>query len=73
MREDMFGPVWRNYFEDILILGISGDCVENIFWRTQDISLLHTTLFVIMHCGTNNLNQMQRKDILAESRKLPKS
>ena len=28
-----------------------------------DISLQHATLFVIMHCGTNNVDQSQPEDI----------
>ena len=28
-----------------------------------DISLQHATLFVIMHCGTNNVDQSQPGDI----------
>ena len=44
-------------------MGISGDRVENVLWRALDISLPHTTLFVIIHCGTNNVNQSLPEDI----------
>ena len=59
VRED----IWKNYFRDALNLGISGDRVENVLWRALDISLPHTTLFVIIHCGTNNVNQSLPEDI----------
>ena len=55
--------IWRNYFKDALNLGIGGDRVENVLWRARDISLPHTTLFVIIHCGTNNVDQSQPEDI----------
>ena len=48
--------IWRNYFKDALNLGIGGDRVENVLWRARHISLSHTILFVIIHCGTNNVD-----------------
>ena len=57
--------IWRNYFEDALNLVVSGDRVENVLWRTRDISLPYTTLFVIMHCGTNKVDQSQPEDFAA--------
>ena len=44
-------------------MGISADRVENVLWRAQDICLEHTTLFVVMHSGTNNVDQRQPEDI----------
>ena len=44
-------------------MGIGGDRTENVLWRAQDISLPHTTLFVNIHCGTNNVDQSQPEDI----------
>ena len=44
-------------------MGISGDRAENVLWRARDISLPHTTLFVILHCSTNNVDQSQPEDI----------
>ena len=55
--------IWKNYFKDALNLGISGDHVKNILWRMRDISLQHTTLFVIIHCSTNNVDPSQPEDI----------
>ena len=55
--------IWKNYFKDAFNLGISGDCDENVLWKARDISLSHTTLSVIIHCGTNNVDQIQPEDI----------
>ena len=55
--------IWKNYFKAAINLGISGDCIENVLWRAQDISLQQTTLFVIIHCGTNNVDQSKPDDI----------
>ena len=54
---------WKNYFKDALNLGISVDRVENVLKRARDISVQHTTLFVIIDCGTSNVNQSQPVDI----------
>ena len=58
-----YRDIQSNYFKDALNLGIGGDRVENVLWRARDISLPHTTLFVIIHCGTNNVDQSQPEDI----------
>ena len=56
--------------EDIHNLGIGSDCVENVLW---DISLLHTTLFVIIHFGTNNVDQKQQRHIVFGIMKISKT
>ena len=55
--------IWRNYFKDALNLGIGGDRIENVLWRARDISLPHTTLFVIINCSTNSVDQSQPEAI----------
>ena len=54
--------IWENYFKDAINLGISGDRVKNVLWRARDTSLQQTTLFVIIHCGTNNVDQSKPED-----------
>ena len=45
-------------------MGISADRVENVLWRDiWDICLQHTTKFVVLHSGTNNVDQSQPEDI----------
>ena len=53
--------IWKNCFKDAINLGISGDRVENVWWRAWDISLQQTTLFVILHCGASNLYQSKTR------------
>ena len=55
--------IWRNCFKDALNLGINGDRVENVLWRSRNIYLPHKILFVIINCGTNNADQSQPEDI----------
>ena len=68
-----YSHIWRNYFKDALNLGISGDRVENVLQRAQDISLTNTASFVIMHCGANNVDQNQPKDIAVGIIKITKT
>lgn len=44
-------------------MGISNDRVEIVLRRAQDILLPQATWFVIINCGTNNVDQNQPKDI----------
>ena len=59
----IYRHVWRIFFEDSLNSGISGDRVANVLLRARDISLPHTTSFVIMNCNTNNVDQNKSKNI----------
>ena len=65
--------IWKNYFKDTLNLGISGNRVENVLWRARDISLQNTTLFVIIHCGKNNVGQSHPEDIAIGVMKIVKT
>ena len=59
--------IWDNYFKDAINLGSSCDRDENVLWRAQDISLQQTTLFVIIHCSTNDVDQSKPEDLPKES------
>ena len=65
--------IWRNYFKDALNLGISGVHVEKVLWRARDISVQHTTSLLIIHCGTNNVDQNQPEDIAVGIMKIAKT
>lgn len=65
--------VLRNYLIDAFNLGISGDCVENVSWRIQGVSLPYTTSFAIMHSSTNDVDQDQPKDIVVAIKKNSKT
>ena len=56
--------IWNNLFGIRFInLGISGDRVENVLWRTRDIPSLLLLKNVIILCGTNNINKDSPYDI----------
>ena len=65
--------IWKNYFKDAINLGISGDRVKNVLWRARDISLQQITLFVIIHCGTNNVDQSKPENIAEGVMKIAKT
>ena len=65
--------IWKNYFKDAINLGISGDRLKNVLWRARDISLQQITLFVIIHCGTNNVDQSKPKNIAEGVMKIAKT
>ena len=43
--------------EYALNLGTGCDCMENVLWKVQNISLPDTTSVVVLHCSTDNINQ----------------
>ena len=54
-------------------MGISNDRVEIVLRRAQDILLPQATWFVIINCGTNNVDQNQSKDIAVAIIKIAKA
>lgn len=54
-------------------MGISNDRVEIVLRRAQDILLPQATWFVIINCGTNNVDQNQPKDITVAIIKIAKA
>ena len=55
--------IWKNYFKDVLNLGICGDRIDNVLRSEWNISLQRTKFFVVIHCGNNNVDQSQPEDI----------
>ena len=43
-----------------------------VLWRARDISLQNATLFVIIHCGKNNVGQSHPEDIAVGVMKIAK-
>ena len=68
-----YGHVWLNYFRDALNSGVNGDRFENVLWWARDISFPRTTSFAIIHCGTNNMEKYQPKDIAVAIIKITKA
>ena len=45
-------------------LGIGGNKIQNVFWRIKNGTLpLKTTIFLVLHCGTNNIDNDKPIDI----------
>ena len=51
--------VWRKYFGPLraLNLGIGGDRTQHVLWRAENLDISPTTKFVVLHCGTNNIDR----------------
>ena len=57
----LYTNVWNNLFGNRFVsLGISGDRVENVLWRATDISFLPSLKNVVILCGTNNINHINK-------------
>ena len=54
---DKCKDVFNNYFSSLhtLNFGISGDKIQNVLWRVENMTLPSSIEYVIIHCGTNNL------------------
>ena len=51
--------VWRKFFAPLraLNLGIGGDRTQHVLWRAENLHISSTTKFVVLHCGTNNIDR----------------
>ena len=51
--------IWREFFVPLkaLNLGIGGDRTQHVLWRAENLSLASSTKFVVLHCGTNNIDR----------------
>ena len=57
----LYTNVWNNLFGNRFVnLDISGDRVENVLWRATDISFLPSLKNVVILCGTNNINHINK-------------
>ena len=50
-----FDDWYKNFKQDIINCGISGDKTQNIMWRSKKILLPQSLKYVVTNCGTNNL------------------
>ena len=53
-----YQTVWKKYFKlyKALNCGISGDRTQHVLWRAEGLSVPPSLKYVVIHCGTNNLN-----------------
>ena len=53
-----YPTVWRNFILQYktIKLGIGGDWIANVLWRTNDVGLRKSVRSVVILCGTNNID-----------------
>ena len=49
--------VGETFFKETLNLGIGGDRTQHILWWVERLLVLSYLKYVIIHCGTNNINK----------------
>jgi len=54
-----YSNIWREFFVPLkaLNLGIGGDRTQHVLWRAENLNLAPSTKFVVLHCGTNNIDR----------------
>ncbi|XP_065674481.1 platelet-activating factor acetylhydrolase IB subunit alpha1 [Hydra vulgaris] len=57
--------VWRKYFNPLKALnfGIGGDRTQHVLWRAENLTLSQAIKYIVIHCGTNNLDHDNSQDI----------
>ena len=59
-----YKKVWNSFFgKDTLNCGIRGDKVENLLWRAEKLEFLPAIRQIVIHCGTNNIEENTPNDI----------
>ena len=59
-----YKKVWNSFFgKDTLNCGIPGDKVENLLWRAEKLVFPPATRHIVIHCGTNNIEENTPNDI----------
>ena len=50
--------VWQKYFKfpKTVNCGIPVDKTQHFLWRTENLPILSSVKFVVIHCGTDNLD-----------------
>ena len=57
--------VWDRYFgKHTVNLGIGGDKVADVIWRIRNLDVNKKIRYVVLTCGTNNINKNVPADIL---------
>ena len=57
--------VWRKHFNPIRALnfGIGGDRTQHVLWRAENLILSDAIKYIVIHCGTNNIDRDRPQDI----------
>ena len=60
---ERYKNVWKESFHGALNLGIGGDSTQHVLWRVRNTRISKYVTFVVVHCGTNNIDTHQPEDI----------
>ena len=53
-----YESIWYKFFNKIALnFGIGGDRTQHVLWRARNLNLSPCTKFVVIHCGTNNIDR----------------
>ena len=57
--------VWKKYFKfpKTVNCGIPGDKTQHVLWRAKNLFILPSVKFIVIHCGTKNLDYNDPIDI----------
>ena len=60
-----YSSVWNKYFKPLNALncGIGGDQTQHVLWRMENIVLPYTVKYIVVHCGTNNIDKNSPQEI----------
>ena len=60
-----YANIWRTFFKTFHTLnyGIGGDRTQHVLWRAENATLPNSLKYVVIHCGTNNIDRDQPRDI----------
>ena len=60
-----YANIWRTFFKTFHTLnyGIGGDRTQHVLWRAENVTLPNSLKYVVIHCGTNNIDRDQPRDI----------
>ena len=57
--------IWQKFFgiHGVINCGIGGDSTQHVLWRTNNLVFPKTLEYVFIHCGTNNIDNDEARDI----------
>lgn len=60
-----YSTVWNKHFRSLNTVncGIGGDRTQHVLWRIENMNVPETVRFVVLHCGTNNIDRDSPQDI----------
>ena len=61
-----YQTVWKKYFKPnkALNCGIPRDTTQHVLWRSENLSVSPSVKYVVVHCGTSNLDHHEPKIIV---------